>query len=122
MKAYEELLEWINEESKKYSSRNEFLSSDIYKKVYPKIKKLEEDIKKKKQLSLIHDAEEAMKEANINFGDRVYYDYVYGFGVQTYTGKIIKRKGIPYVVLDSGQVTMKGAKSIRWHKGFIKEI
>lgn len=121
MKTYKETLRWIEEESKKYSSKNDFLSSDVYKKAYPKIKKLEDNLKKKEQSVLIHDAEEAMKEANIRFGDRVYYDYIHFFGVQTYTGKIVKRKGIPYVVFDEGQVTMKGRKSTRWHKGFKKE-
>ena len=119
-KTMQEAQDWIETESKKYPSKNAFYASSKYHKAYPLIKKLSDDQCKKKHALKVIEAEKAMKEAGVKFGDSVFYDYVCIFNVITYEGKIINRKGIPYVKFDNN-MTINGKKSIRWHKGFMKK-
>ena len=114
---YQEALDWINKTAKKYDSKNAFYASDEYKKVYP-------------ILTILHDAEtnkwakvaaKAMKKVDVKFGDKVKYDFVSPMmRVEKYSGTVINKNGIPYVKLDSGQKSMTGKKTIRWHKGWKK--
>ena len=108
---------WIDIRAKDRSiSRNEFLTTDEYKAAYPYLQQLY----RAEKLKTAATAVKAMAEVKVNFEDRVGYDYVTPFGVEPYTGEIISRNGIPYIKLDEGQTTIKGTRSVRWHKGWKK--
>ena len=115
--SYDDAQEWIKSKSKEYKSKNDFLASQEYRDALPDINALfkveKADYSKK--------AKEAMRESGVKIGDRVVYDYVTPIGVETYSGQIVDRKGVPFVRFDNGQKTMSGKQSVRWHKGFIKE-
>ena len=115
--SYDDAQEWIKSKSKEYKSKNDFLASQEYRDALPDINALfkveKADYSKK--------AKEAMRESGVKIGDRVVYDYVTPIGVETYSGQILDRKGVPFVRFDNGQKTMSGKQSVRWHKGFIKE-
>ncbi len=114
---YSESLEWIEKSSKKYKTKNDFFASDEYKFAYPLIKKMYEVEK----IEYSKKAMSELKKSKLQIGDSVRYDYVSPFfNVAVYTGKIVERNGVPYVKLDSGQTTMSGKKSVKWHKGFTK--
>lgn len=114
---YSEALEWTEKKAKNYKSMNEFYTSDEYKSVYPLIRKMYNV----EQASFVKKAKTELKKANLKIGDSVIYDFVSPFfNVANYSGKIVERKGVPYVKLDAGQTTMSGKKSVRWHKGFTK--
>lgn len=113
--SYTEALKYVDDQSKKYSSKNEFYASNEYKKLYPIL----QEIHKRELGEWSKDAQKAMKSANVKYGDKVQYTYIGSFMTsELYSGIIIERKGIPYVKLDEGQVTIDGKKSIRWHKGW----
>lgn len=113
--SYADAQKWIEQEAKKYDSKNEFYSTDEYKNAYPLIKELW-NLEHNK---IAYKSEKAMKEAGVKFGDAVFYDNVNPFGyAEEYTGIIVERNGIPYVKLDEGQKTITGAKSVNWHKGW----
>jgi len=108
---------WIDTRAKDRSiSRNEFLTTDEYKAAYPYLQQLY----RAEKLKTAATAVKAMAEVKVNFGDRVGYDYVTPFGVEPYAGEIVSRNGIPYIKLDEGQTTIKGTRSVRWHKGWKK--
>ena len=108
---------WIDIRAKDRSiSRNEFLTTDEYKAAYPYLQQLY----RAEKLKTAATAVKAMAEVKVNFEDRVGYDYVTPFGVEPYKGEIISRNGIPYIKLDEGQTTIKGTRSVRWHKGWKK--
>jgi len=114
---YEEAQRWIEKKSKEYGGRNRFFSSEEYKKHYRQIQKLhakESEPYKKRAM-------EAMSEAGVKPGDKVLYDVVspYGFVCEA-KGKIVMRRGIPYVVLTKDSASTFGRKSTKWHKGFRK--
>ena len=115
--SYDDAQEWIKSKSKEYKSKNEFLASQEYKDALPDINALfkveKADYSKK--------AKSAMQESGVKIGDRVIYDYVTPIGVETYSGQIVDRQGVPFVRFDNGQKTISGKQSVRWHKGFIKE-
>ena len=115
--SYGDMERWVKERSDIYGSRNEFLTSDEYKQAYPFLRELY----KAEKLKTANLADRAMAEVKAEYGDRVFYDYVTPWGVETYKGIITSRAGIPYIKLDEGQTTMTGAKSLRWHKGWRKE-
>lgn len=111
---YSQALEWINTKAKEYGSKNAFFSSSEYKIAYPKIKKLQ----KQAQTDFSEYAKSELKKSGLKIGDKVRYGYVgLFFNATEYSGVLIERNSIPYVKLDE---TIKGKKSIRWHKGFIK--
>ena len=116
--SYDDAQEWIKSKSKEYKSKNEFLTSQEYKDALPDINALYEieksDYSKK--------AKQAMDKSGVKISDRVIYDYVTPIGVETYSGQIIDRQGIPFVKFDEGQKTISGKQSVRWHKGFVKEV
>jgi len=115
--SYDDAQEWIKSKSKEYKSKNEFLASQEYKDALPDINALfkveKADYSKK--------AKAAMQESGVKIGDRVMYDYVTPIGVETYSGQIVDRQGVPFVRFDNDQKTISGKQSVRWHKGFIKE-
>jgi hypothetical protein len=110
MKTYQDALDWIALKSKEYGSKNEFLSSDEYRKAYPEVEKLRmEEI-----LNISYKGKKAMEKVGAKEGQRVYYDVVGSWGYVEPQEGIIKfdKNGIPKVKLTSG-------KTVRWHKGFI---
>ena len=118
--SYDDALLWLEKESKKYKSKNDFYSSYEYKKVYPVINELYMLERRKDESKEREEAKIAMEQAGVKFGDRVGYDYIYYLQVEEYTGEVVSRNGIPYVKLDEGQQTMSGKKSVKWHKGWRK--
>lgn len=115
--SYKDALDWIKIKSNEYGSKNAFLSSDEYRSVYPYLDNLYQNEKELYRKT----AEDAMADVGIQFGDRVYYDYLGSFfDVDTYTGIVINKNGIPYVKYDKGLVDMAGRKSSKWHKGWKK--
>lgn len=112
---YKEVTDWIDKEAKNYDSKNAFYASDEYKKIYPILKILHDAEVQKKAKK----AEKAMKEVNVNFGDKVKYDFVSPFmSVEKYSGTIINKNEMPYVKLDTGQKSITGKKTVIWHKGW----
>jgi hypothetical protein len=118
--SYDDALLWLEKESKKYKSKNDFYSSYEYKKAYPVINELYMLERRKDESKEREEAKIAMEQAGVKFGDRVGYDYIVYLQVEEYTGEVISRNGIPYVKLDEGQQTMTGKKSVKWHKGWRK--
>jgi hypothetical protein len=114
--SYEDALHWINHRSKNFDNKNSFYASVEYKQIYPEVVELYkiEQSKHRERAKL------AMQQAGIDFGDRVMFDLVNYLQVETFTGTIVNRGGIPYVKLDDGQQTMSGQKSVKWHKGWKK--
>jgi len=114
--SYKEAQLWINSESKKYKSKNEFYRSDEYSKLYPHIKKLYE----KEQDMEAQRAQKIMETVKLNFGDKVEYTAVgLFFNTITLTGTIVNIKGIPHVKYDTEIIDIVGKKRCRWHKGWI---
>jgi hypothetical protein len=109
MKTYQEALDWIAKKSKEYGGKNEFLSSDEYRKAYPEIEKLRIGV----LLDISAKGKIAMDEVGAKVGQRVYYDVVGLWGVVEQQEGVIKidKQGIPRVKLDSGKI-------VKWHKGF----
>lgn len=113
--SYEAALKWIDDKSKEYGGKSQFLASDEYQSMYPKIKKLY--VKEQKEYG--DESSQALKEVNQNYGDIVFYDFVGSFGdVESYRGTIVKRSGVPYVRLDE---KVSGRRFLKWHKGWILE-
>lgn len=118
---YAEAQNWISQQVKKYPSKNHFFASEQYKKAYPQIKALADAEIGNQKKELLQLAETELTKANLKPGDRVYYDHVTPFGVvESYTGTLFLKSGIPYVKFDAGQKTMNGKTFIKWHKGFKK--
>ena len=110
---YAEAYEYIQGQAKLHGQK--YYASNEYKSIYPQLKSLHEVEHK----ATSKEAQQAMKESGLNFGDRVFYDYVSSFlSVETYTGKVINKNGTPFVKLDKS--TMNGNKTCRWHRGFKK--
>jgi len=113
---YEEAMAWVKKKSREYGGKNKFLSSDEYREAYPVIKRLSDKAKSEARKSLRGDAERAMKEVGVRFGDRVEWHQVGPFmTVDVFTGTVVDKKGIPYVKLDR---PVQGKRTVRWHKGF----
>lgn len=116
---YADASKWMDEQSKKYKSKGAFYGSDEYKKAYPKLKELYDAERKETSKS----AERAMNEAGVKYGDKVSYSNITPFGFsEEYSGIIVERNGLPKVKFDEGQETITGQKSVRWHKGWKKEL
>lgn len=113
--SYEAALKWIDIKSKEYGGKGQFLASEEYRLMYPKIKNLYG----KEQKEHTSDSSQALKEVNHNYGDRVFYDFVSTFGyIESYRGTIVKRSGVPFVKLDE---KISGRRFLKWHKGWILE-
>lgn len=115
--SYQDALAYVDMRAKDFKNKNEFLLSEEYKQIYPHIVELY----KTEKADYAKVAKKAMDEVGVNFGDRVYYDFVSPFNVENYSGVIANRDGLPYVKLDEGQKTISGQKSVKWHKGWKKE-
>ena len=105
----------ISEKSKQYGSKNAFLASDEYKTLYPQVEKIYKEAKGE----FVGKATKAMEESGVKVGDRV-STLAQGFaGGTSVNGTIIMRNGVPYVKLDSSQMTSQGyRKQIQWNKGW----
>ena len=113
--SYKDALEYVDIQSKKYSSKNEFYASDEYKTLYPIL----QETHKREMGEWSKDADKAMKSVGVKVGDKVQYTNVGSFmTTENYSGTIVLRDGIPYVKLDPGQSTVDNKKSVRWHKGW----
>lgn len=114
--SYKEAMEWIDKKSKDYTSKRAFQSTDIYKKIYPEIKRLY-DIEKANSVKKV---KKMMDDAEISFGDKVYWDYLNTLLMQfQFEGIIVNRKGYPYVKLTKGS-EYAGRKMVKWHRGWNK--
>lgn len=109
MKTYREALEWIENKSKEYGSKNKFFTSQEYRDRYTEINKLYLE----SLINISNKGKEAMIEVGAKEGQRVYYDVIGSFGHVEQQEGIIKfdKKGIPRVKLTTG-------KTVKWHKGF----
>jgi len=121
--SYDEALQWIEMRVKSFSSHNHFYASDEYKAIYPHVQELYA-IQKQKEKSVLGElGMSKLKEAGLQIVDIVVYDFISPFfDVIEYSGKIVDRGGVPFVLLDKGQRTLNGKKSIMWYKGFIKKV
>jgi tRNA nucleotidyltransferase/poly(A) polymerase len=119
-KSYSEALKYVDKISKAYpGGKRCFQSSEEYAELYPIVKKLYEAEKRSADKKLLSEAKKAMKEAGINFGDRVETQLINIFGLpgSILEGRLISKKGLPYVKLDH---PFQGKKTIFWHKGWRK--
>ena len=113
--SYADAMEYADKRSKDYSSKNEFYASDEYKTLLPVLK----EMYKIEVGEWAKSADKAMKSAGVKPGDKVRYTNIGSFmSAEDYSGVIVLRKGIPYVKLDPGQLTIDNKKSVRWHKGW----
>lgn len=114
---YSEAQEYIQIKINEYGNENKFYSSEEYEEAYPFILEAHDKAKE----AITHVAIEAMTEVGVNFSDIVYYDIVdYWGNVTEVKGKLINKKGVPYVQLN--QKLPNGKKSMKWHTGFRKEV
>lgn len=115
LKSVDDVENLIKQKSKEYGSRNTFLASNEYKNLYPQIKKIYTENKGK----FIEKGQKALRESGVKAGDRV-STLAQGFGGgEEISGTVIMRDGIPYVNLDTSQMTSSGyRKQVRWHKGW----
>ena len=105
----------ISEKAKQYGNRNAFLASEEYKKLYPQV----EAIYLKAKNEYVGKATKAMEESGVKAGDRV-STLAQGFaGGNSVEGIVIMKDGVPYVKLDSPQMTSQGyRKQVQWNKGW----
>lgn len=102
-----------------YKTKTNLLCSDEYRAAYPEIDATYRRQRDERTARLARDGARALAEAGLKAGDRVVYGVVGSFfNVETLRGKIVLRKGVPYVVLDRSH---NGKKSTRWHKGWTAE-
>lgn len=103
-----------------YRTKNELLSSAEYRAAYPSIDAIYRREREAATARLAQDGAQALVEAGLKVGNRVAYGAVGSFfNVEVLRGKIVSRKGVPYVALDQPH---NGKKSVRWHKGWTAEI
>jgi len=119
-KTYDEVTAWVAAKVKEYGGKNKFFSSPEYRQAHPVINKLYKEVKRKYDEKKQSEGAAAMEAAGVSYGDRVRYQFVGPFlQIQTLTGKVIRRKGVPYVRLNEPVSTTKGLrKEVRWHKEF----
>ena len=105
----------IAQKSKEYGGRNEFLASEEYKKLYPQVEKIYKETKSE----FVSKATKAMEESGVKEGNKVSTLAQGLAGGEEVSGTIIMKGGIPYVKLDSPQMTSDGyRKQVQWHKGW----
>jgi len=117
LKKYADFEKLLEKKTKEYGDKNKYFASEEYKAIYPKVQEL---YKKEKHKHII-EGKKAMREAGVNFGDRVVYvipDHSTAT-VDEHAGVVFSRAGIPYVRLDDKMPN--GTKEIKWHKGMILE-
>lgn len=110
----------IAEGTKKYKSRNEYLSSQEYRDIYPRMKVVYDRVKAKQMSEMRAIASKAMDETGTKYGDKVIYSVASPWGVsESVQGVVVNRDGVPYV--DTGRAQGAGRPRFRrWHKGYIK--
>ena len=112
-KTYAEAIAWVETKTREDKG---FCASEEYRKFYPEIKALWES----ENNAVSAEAQKAMLEVGVKYGDRVEYVPISALPGQVATGQIINVRGIPKVKLDPQCVTDK--KHVRWHKGWVKEV
>lgn len=117
---YADATQYIQSQVKEQGQR--YYCTDEYKKMFPAIKQMAQDEKNKTQNQGSHQlldlAAQSMQEVGVTWGDKVEWHNIGTFmNVTIMSGKIVNRKGIPFVQLDA---PMNGKKSCKWHKGFMK--
>jgi len=111
---YSEALDWMEQAKKNYKPTIRFYASDEFKAAYPLISQLYDA----KMAALAQEGMAALAEAGLKIGDEVVYDAVSLLVSEEYRGKVVRRKGIPYVKLYG---TLYGTRRfVRWHRGFSK--
>ncbi len=112
---YQDVTNWIEQKAKEYGGRNKFLASEEYHKIYPTIKNIAESYRYEKS----KEAQKAMREASVKYGDKVDYAVPQPFGgVTIFEGALIDKGGMPRVQLTES--APDGRKSVMWHKGWQK--
>jgi hypothetical protein len=113
--SYKQWLDYI--EFKLLKHGKDFYTTEEYRQLYPVGAALRHEELK----ALAERGQVEMKNAGVWFGDKVFYDVLSPWGiVEPISGKIVSKKGVPYVKLDEGQKSGSGKRHIRWHKGFRK--
>lgn len=120
---YQDALDWVSEQSKKYSSKKAFTATDLYKSVYEQINVLYEQEKAKTSADKI----KLMRDSGVEIGDKV-KTFVMGSFLdgQTHYGVVVLRNGYPYVNLNEKMtVSRKGklrdASFIAWDSRWEKD-
>ena len=109
---YDDALEWIAQKNQEYGSKQKFSCSEEFSKVYPSIKQLYDQKRDQEKEEHKKICITAMNSVGANYGDTVEYSRASPFGeIEFHEGKIINRKGIPYVKAANG-------KTKKWHKGY----
>lgn len=109
----------IKEGTKRYGSKNAFLSSEEYRSLYPKLQhqRVCQINSERKRLACL--GKQAMQESNVKIGDSVEYLTANPFGQEfQQKGKVVLKNGIPHVNLKINTIDKR--KVVRWHKGFEK--
>jgi hypothetical protein len=110
--SYDDARAWIDQKIKE-QGKNQFLSSDEYKRVAPYIR----DLHKKARGEWAAGRESDMRKRGLDYGDRVHLSLVSPFGfADVLEGEIVKRGGAPYVRLDE---PFQGRREVRWHRGWL---
>ena len=118
LKTVSDVESFIAEGAKRLGGRNKFLASDEYKAVFPQVEKIYQAAKTEHAAA----GQKAMTEAGIAEGDRVSTPMQGLTGGELAKGTIFMKAGVPWVKLDSPQMTSKGyKKQVQWHKGWGKE-
>lgn len=118
LETIEDIKSLILAKTKEYGSKNEYLSSEEYKAIYPQIEAIYN-----KQKSNTNEAKmKDLEKAGLKVGDKVKTVITQGFGAGTsVTGKIVLMQGYPYVDMDGKQMTSSGyKKKVPWSKNWRK--
>jgi len=109
---YDQARAWMEQKAKEHGGLKAFSATSEYKQVYPEI----EAIYKKETLAA---STKALQKAGLEYGEEVTYSQLNLLlgGVITAKGKLVERRGKPYVKLDP---PVLGRKEVRWHSGFVR--
>lgn len=120
---YQDALDWVSEQSKKYSSKKAFTATDLYKSVYEQINVLYEQ----EQAKTSADKIKLMRDSGVEIGDKV-KTFVRGSFLdgQTHYGVVVLRNGYPYVNLNekmtvSSKGKLRDASFIAWDSRWEKD-
>ena len=103
-----------------YKTKRNLLCSDEYREAFPRLAAVFRQAPDEYTSRMAREGTRALAEAGLAVGDRVAYGLVGPFfNIEVLRGKIVSRKGVPYVALDQAH---NGKKSVRWHKGWTAEI
>ncbi len=121
---YSDVIDWIDERSKKHGGKKAFTSTEEYKKVFPEIQKLYEIENNLRKVSI----DDRLKKAGLTYGDTVEHTNLGMFmAAQRFTGVLVKRNGFPYVKINGDAITVSRngklteTKSVLWNESWKKK-